>query len=107
MRIPPCQEHKRAGLPLAKLLGTYRDSVGSYNTSGGFRSASAEQVFTSPEAALASGVGGIKLKVGHPCCPIRVTGRKASRSPRRCCPCTHQRLGWSERQRAAGAVARR
>ena len=27
---------KRAGLPLAKLLGAYRDSVQTYNTSGGF-----------------------------------------------------------------------
>src|SRR3712207_4029626 len=29
---------KRAGLPLAKLLGAHRDSVRCYNTSGGFRS---------------------------------------------------------------------
>ncbi|HZG69847.1 MAG TPA: hypothetical protein VEZ12_24155, partial [Herpetosiphonaceae bacterium] len=27
---------RRAGLPLAKLLGSYRDSVRTYNTSGGF-----------------------------------------------------------------------
>ncbi len=27
---------KRAGLPLAKLLGSHRDSVQCYNTSGGF-----------------------------------------------------------------------
>ena len=29
---------KRAGLPLAKLLGAHRDSVRCYNTSGGFLS---------------------------------------------------------------------
>ncbi|MFP3467802.1 enolase, partial [Leifsonia sp. SIMBA_070] len=27
---------KRAGLPLSKLLGSHRDSVRTYNTSGGF-----------------------------------------------------------------------
>ena len=33
---------KRAGLPLAKLLGAHRDSVRTYNTSGGFLNASLE-----------------------------------------------------------------
>ena len=32
---------KRAGLPLAKLLGAHRDSVPCYNTSGGFLSIAA------------------------------------------------------------------
>jgi len=57
---------KRAGLPLAKLLGAYRDAVRCYNTSGGFLSVPAEEAVANAEAALASGVGGIKLKVGHP-----------------------------------------
>src|ERR671933_295447 len=57
---------KRAGLPLAKLLGAYRDGVRCYNTSGGFLSVAAEEAVANAEAALASGVGGIKLKVGHP-----------------------------------------
>ena len=35
---------KRAGLPLAKLLGAHRDSVQCYNTSGGFLHESIEQV---------------------------------------------------------------
>lgn len=35
---------KRAGLPLAKLLGSYRDSVQTYNSSGGFLNASLEEV---------------------------------------------------------------
>ena len=35
---------KRAGLPLAKLLGSYRDSVRTYNTSGGFLNATLEEV---------------------------------------------------------------
>ena len=35
---------KRAGLPLAKFLGSYRDSVQTYNTSGGFLNASLDEV---------------------------------------------------------------
>jgi L-alanine-DL-glutamate epimerase-like enolase superfamily enzyme len=35
---------KRANLPLAKLLGAYRDSVQTYNTSGGFLHAPIEEV---------------------------------------------------------------
>src|SRR5438477_8189967 len=57
---------RRAGLPLAKLLGAYRDSVRCYNTSGGFLSSPLDEVLDNAEAALARGVGGIKLKVGHP-----------------------------------------
>jgi len=57
---------KRAGLSLAKLLGAYRDSVRCYNTSGGFLSSPLEEVLDNAEGALARGVGGIKLKVGHP-----------------------------------------
>jgi L-alanine-DL-glutamate epimerase-like enolase superfamily enzyme len=57
---------KRAGLPLAKLLGAYRDGVRCYNTSGGFLSVAAEEAVANAQAALARGVGGIKLKVGHP-----------------------------------------
>ncbi|WP_028921286.1 L-talarate/galactarate dehydratase [Pseudonocardia acaciae] len=57
---------KRAGLPLAKLLGAHRDSVRCYNTSGGFLHAPIEQVLDNAEAAVERGIGGIKLKVGHP-----------------------------------------
>lgn len=57
---------KRAGLPLAKLLGAHRDSVRCYNTSGGFLQAPIEEVKEKSTAALESGIGGIKLKVGHP-----------------------------------------
>ncbi|WP_435111395.1 L-talarate/galactarate dehydratase [Nocardiopsis synnemataformans] len=57
---------KRAGLPLAKLLGSYRDSVRCYNTSGGFLHAPVEEVMERSAAAVADGIGGIKLKVGHP-----------------------------------------
>ena len=35
---------RRAGLPLAKLLGAYRDSVACYNTSGGFLHTPLEQL---------------------------------------------------------------
>ncbi|MGI5132163.1 L-talarate/galactarate dehydratase [Pseudonocardia sp. CA-107938] len=57
---------KRAGLPLAKLLGAHRDAVRCYNTSGGFLQAPVEEVVEKAQAALASGIGGIKIKVGHP-----------------------------------------
>ena len=57
---------RRAGLPLAKLLGAHRDSVACYNTSGGFLSMSIEQVVANARASLRQGIGGIKIKVGHP-----------------------------------------
>lgn len=57
---------KRAGLPLAKLLGAYRDSVRTYNTSGGFLQASIDEVKERATESLADGIGGIKIKVGHP-----------------------------------------
>lgn len=57
---------KRAGLPLAKLLGAYRDSVKTYNTSGGFLQASVDEIKERAIASLAEGIGGIKIKVGHP-----------------------------------------
>lgn len=57
---------KRAGLPLAKLLGAHRDSVRCYNTSGGFLHESVDQVKDNATGTLESGVGGIKIKVGQP-----------------------------------------
>ncbi|WP_299530679.1 L-talarate/galactarate dehydratase [uncultured Streptomyces sp.] len=57
---------KRAGLPLAKLLGAHRDSVRCYNTSGGFLHTPTDQVLDNASASLSSGMGGIKIKVGHP-----------------------------------------
>jgi L-alanine-DL-glutamate epimerase-like enolase superfamily enzyme len=57
---------KRAGLPLAKLLGAYRDSVRCYDTSGGFLHEPVERVLDNAEASRAAGIGGIKIKVGHP-----------------------------------------
>lgn len=57
---------KRAGLPLAKLLGAYRDSVACYNTSGGFLHTPLEPLLDNAAAARARGIGGIKLKVGQP-----------------------------------------
>ena len=57
---------KRAGLPLAKLLGAYRDSVPCYNTSGGFLHTPVEQVLDNATRTLADGIGGIKIKVGQP-----------------------------------------
>ncbi|MBM9506379.1 L-talarate/galactarate dehydratase [Actinacidiphila acididurans] len=57
---------RRAGLPLAKLLGAHRDSVRCYNTSGGFLHVPIEQVLDNATAALERGIGGIKIKVGQP-----------------------------------------
>ncbi|WP_433202456.1 L-talarate/galactarate dehydratase [Nocardia sp. CA-107356] len=57
---------KRAGLPLAKLLGAHRDSVRCYNTSGGFLHAPIEEVLNRATESLDRGIGGIKIKVGHP-----------------------------------------
>ncbi|MEV8442416.1 mandelate racemase/muconate lactonizing enzyme family protein [Actinosynnema sp. NPDC051121] len=57
---------KRAGLPLAKLLGAHRDSVRCYNTSGGFLHETVDRIKDNATRTLESGVGGIKIKVGLP-----------------------------------------
>ncbi len=57
---------KRANLSLAKLLGSYRDSVRCYNTSGGFLHTPQDQLIVNAKASIARGIGGIKLKVGQP-----------------------------------------
>lgn len=57
---------KRAGLPLAKLLGAHRDTVQCYNTSGGFLSSSIEEVLENVSRSIDTGIGGIKIKVGQP-----------------------------------------
>lgn len=57
---------KRAGLPLAKLLGSFRESVKCYNTSGGYLSSSTEEIIANAEASIGRGIGGIKMKVGQP-----------------------------------------
>lgn len=57
---------KRAGLPLAKLLGAHRDSVRCYNTSGGFLHESVDRIRENATRTVAEGIGGIKIKVGLP-----------------------------------------
>lgn len=57
---------KRAQLPLAKLLGAFRDSVPCYNTSGGFLSSPIEEVVENIGRSIEQGIGGIKIKVGQP-----------------------------------------
>jgi len=57
---------KRAGLPLAKLLGAHRDSVRCYDTSGGFLHEPVEQIMDNATRTLGAGIGGIKIKVGLP-----------------------------------------
>jgi L-alanine-DL-glutamate epimerase-like enolase superfamily enzyme len=57
---------KKVGLPLGKLIGAYRNSVPTYNTSGGCLNATKEEVIANVDASLGRGIGGIKLKVGQP-----------------------------------------
>jgi len=57
---------RRSGLSLAKFLGSYRDTVACYNTSGGFLHTPLDQLLVNAEASRARGIGGIKLKVGQP-----------------------------------------
>jgi L-alanine-DL-glutamate epimerase-like enolase superfamily enzyme len=57
---------RRAGLSLAKLLGSHRESVRCYNTSGGFLHTPIDQLMVNASASIARGIGGIKLKVGQP-----------------------------------------
>ena len=57
---------RRAGLSLAKLLGSQRDSVRCYNTSGGFLHTPIDQLVVNASASIERGIGGIKLKVGQP-----------------------------------------
>jgi L-alanine-DL-glutamate epimerase-like enolase superfamily enzyme len=54
---------RRAGLPLAKLLGAYRDSVRCYS---GVQSTPLPEMIDTAQRALASGIGGIKLKLTQP-----------------------------------------
>lgn len=59
---------RRAGLPLSKLIGSQRESVRCYNTSGGFLHTPLDQVLVNIDASRAKGIGGIKIKVGQPDC---------------------------------------
>jgi L-alanine-DL-glutamate epimerase-like enolase superfamily enzyme len=55
---------KLAGLSVAKLIGSYRDSVRCYDTTVGFLSSETATIIAASERSLARGMGGIKLKVG-------------------------------------------
>ncbi|EMY32816.1 mandelate racemase MdlA [Arthrobacter crystallopoietes BAB-32] len=57
---------RRSNLPLAKLLGAHRDSVPTYNTSGGYLNSSIEEIKDNASRSLKDGIGGIKIKVGLP-----------------------------------------
>jgi L-alanine-DL-glutamate epimerase-like enolase superfamily enzyme len=57
---------RRAGLSLSKSLGSQRDSVQCYNTSGGFLHTPIDQLVANASASIERGIGGIKLKVGQP-----------------------------------------
>ncbi|MFC4857635.1 mandelate racemase/muconate lactonizing enzyme family protein [Actinophytocola glycyrrhizae] len=55
---------KRANLSLAKLLGSHRDAVSCYTTSGGSLSVPADKVVENARRSLAQGAGGIGIAVG-------------------------------------------
>ncbi|MEM6381406.1 MAG: mandelate racemase/muconate lactonizing enzyme family protein [Pseudomonadota bacterium] len=57
---------KRAGLPLAKLLGAHRDSLRIYNSEGQYLQAGIDEIKAAADRSLAIGIGGIKMKVGQP-----------------------------------------
>jgi L-alanine-DL-glutamate epimerase-like enolase superfamily enzyme len=57
---------RRAGLPLAKLLGAYRGAVRCYSSAGGYPSMPLPDVVEGAQRALAAGIGGIKLQLGLP-----------------------------------------
>ncbi len=60
-RLVGYMKAKRAGLPLAKLLGAHRDSVPCYNTSG-VLCIPLDQVLKKCGDFRENGIGGIKLK---------------------------------------------
>ena len=70
---------KRAGLPLAKLLGAHRESVRCYNTSGGFLHTPLDQLLVNTSLSREKGIGGIKLKVGQPDCALDIRRVEAVR----------------------------
>ncbi len=71
---------KRANLPLSKLIGSYRDSVPCYNTSGGYLQAPIEEVLESADRSRARGIGGVKIKVGQPDSTLDLKRVKALRA---------------------------
>lgn len=63
---------RRAGLSLSKLLGSQRESVRCYNTSGGFLHTPLDELLRNAESSLERGIGGLKLKVGQPDCALDI-----------------------------------
>jgi L-alanine-DL-glutamate epimerase-like enolase superfamily enzyme len=57
---------KRANLSLAKLLGVHHDAVPCYHPSSGSLSMPVNEVIDDAQRALAQGVGGVEISVGHP-----------------------------------------
>ncbi|OLF19421.1 L-talarate/galactarate dehydratase [Actinophytocola xanthii] len=56
---------RRAGLPLAKLLGAHRDAVPCYQGAVGSPSAPLAEVVENAQRALAAGIGGITVELGE------------------------------------------
>lgn len=56
---------RKAGLPLAKLIGSQRDSVPCYNTSGGYLQAPVEEIIEKAHQSRGRGIDGVKIKIGQ------------------------------------------
>lgn len=57
---------KQAHLPITKLIGCFKDNIRCYNTTAGYLTFEIDEVVKKAKELLASGIGGIKLKVGQP-----------------------------------------
>jgi len=57
---------RQAGLPISKLLGSFRQSSPVYNSGGQYLQASIDEMRSAAKASIARGIGGIKMKVGQP-----------------------------------------
>ena len=57
---------KKAGLPLAKLIGAHHSGVRVYNSGGQYLQASIDDICLAAKNSVNAGVGGIKMKVGQP-----------------------------------------
>lgn len=57
---------RRADLGVAQLIGAHREAVPCYDTTGGFLHLSVEEIVEAALANVERGIGGVKIKVGHP-----------------------------------------
>lgn len=56
---------KTAGVSLSKLIGSQRDSVPCYNSSGGYLQAPIEEIIEKAHQSRSRGIDGVKIKIGQ------------------------------------------